>query len=71
MQIYKERFANAGDFIFLFVGAFKEETIKPLLEKYIGSLPSKPQKENYKDLGIRPPSGMIDTVITRGSDPKS
>jgi len=71
MQIYKERFANAGDFTFLFVGAFTEETIKPLLEKYIGSLPSRPQKENYKDLGIRPPSGMIDTVITKGTDPKS
>ncbi|MGQ0739245.1 MAG: M16 family metallopeptidase [Bacteroidota bacterium] len=71
MQIYKERFANAGDFTFLFVGAFTEEAIKPLLEKYIGSLPSKPQKENYKDLGIRPPAGMIDTVITKGTDPKS
>jgi zinc protease len=71
IQLFKERFANAGDFTFLFVGAFNEETIKPLLEKYIGSLPSKPQKENFKDLGIRPPKGMIDTVITKGSDPKS
>ena len=69
--MFRERFANAGDFTFLFVGAFNEETIKPLLEKYIGSLPSKPQKENFKDLGIRPPKGMIDTVITKGSDPKS
>ena len=71
MQIYKERFANAGDFTFFFVGAVEEETIKPLLEKYIGSLPSNPKQENYKDLGIRPPSRAIDTVISKGTDPKS
>jgi zinc protease len=71
MQIYKERFGNAGDFTFLFVGAVDEETIKPLLEKYIGSLPANPKRENYKDLGIRPPSRAIDTVISKGTDPKS
>jgi zinc protease len=71
IQIYKERFANAGDFTFLFVGSFDEEAIKPLLEKYIGSLPSNGIKENYKDLGIRPPAGKVDKVITKGADPKS
>ncbi|MEO7983859.1 MAG: insulinase family protein, partial [Bacteroidota bacterium] len=71
IQIYKERFANAGDFTFLFVGSFEDETIKPLLEKYIGSLPGNTQKENYKDLGIRPPMGKVDKVITKGADPKS
>ncbi|MBC7874338.1 MAG: insulinase family protein, partial [Ferruginibacter sp.] len=71
IQIYKERFTNAGDFTFLFVGSFEEETIKPLLEKYIGSLPGNAQKETFKDLGIRPPAGKIDKVITKGADPKS
>jgi len=71
IQLYKERFANAGDFTFLFVGSFNEETIIPLLEKYIGSLPSMPKKETYKDLGIRPPAGKVDKVIQKGEDPKS
>jgi zinc protease len=71
IQIYKERFANAGDFTFLFVGSFNEDSIKPLLEKYIGSLPSTGKKETYKDLGIRPPTGNIQEVITKGADPKS
>lgn len=70
-QIYKERFANAADFTFLFVGAIDEETIKPLLEKYIASLPAFPKKEMYKDLGIRPPVGKIEKTINKGSDPKS
>jgi zinc protease len=71
IQVYKERFANAADFTFLFVGSFDEEAIRPLLEKYIGSLPSNGIKENFKDLGIRPPAGKVDKVITKGADPKS
>lgn len=71
IQVYKERFANAGDFTFLFVGSFDEEKIKPLLEKYIGSLPANSVKENYKDLGIRPPAGKVDKIITKGADQKS
>lgn len=71
IAVYKERFANAGDFTFLFVGSLDEEAIKPLLEKYIGSLPSTGAKENFKDLGIRPPSGKVEKVITKGADPKS
>ena len=51
IQIYKERFANAGDFTFLFVGSFDEETIKPLIEKYIGSLPGNAQKETFQRPG--------------------
>jgi len=71
IQIYKERFANAGDFTFLIVGAFEEETIKPLLEKYIGSLPGTQGKETFKDLGIRPPPGKVEKIITRGAEPQS
>ncbi|MBL0267902.1 MAG: insulinase family protein [Chitinophagaceae bacterium] len=70
-QIYKERFANAADFTFLFVGAVNEATLKPLLEKYIGSLPAQAKKENFKDLGIRPPYRMVDTVFTKGTEPQS
>ena len=71
LQIYKERFANAADFTFLFVGAVNEATLRPLLEKYIGSLPALPKKENFKDLGIRPPYRAIDTVLTKGTEPQS
>ena len=70
-QIYKERFANAGDFTFIFTGSFNEETIRPLLEKYIGSLPGSPKKENFRDLGIRPPQGKVEKTINKGSEPKS
>lgn len=68
---YKDRFADASDFTFILVGSFKIEEIKPLLEKYLASLPNNGRKENWKDNGIRPPKGMLDKTIYKGSDPKS
>ena len=70
-EIYKERFANAADFDFVFVGNFSVDSIKSLLNQYVGSLPSKGEKENWKDLDIRPPSGVVIEDILKGSDPKS
>jgi zinc protease len=71
IQIYKERFGNAGDFTFLFVGAVNEDSIKPLLERYLGSLPSTGKKETFKDLGIRPPAGKVEKQINKGTEPQS
>ncbi|MEA5140381.1 M16 family metallopeptidase [Arcicella rigui] len=70
-QIYKERFADASDFTFFFVGNFKNESIKPLLEKYLGALPSTKRKETYKDLGIRPPKGKVEKTLYKGTEPKA
>jgi zinc protease len=70
-EIYKERFADAGDFTFIFVGSFDVEKIKPLLEQYLGSLPSTGRKEEAKDLGIRPPSGKISKTVYKGKEPKA
>ena len=49
-KIYQERFGNVSDFEFFVVGDISKEVLKPLLEKYIASIPSKTtKKENYKD----------------------
>ena len=47
-DIRKERFANAGDFTFVFSGNINPEEAKPLIEQYIASLPSNKKKEAYK-----------------------
>lgn len=69
--IYKERFANASDFTYFFVGNFSIEQLKPLLEKYLGSLPATAKKETYTDLGIRPPQGEVRKTVFKGIDDKS
>ena len=66
--IYKERFADASGFTFVFVGNFNIDSIRPLLEKYVGSLPSLHKKETARDLGIHVPSGRITREVFKGSE---
>lgn len=70
-EIYQDRFADAGDFTFFFVGSFTEEDITPLLETYLGSLPATSRNEEGKDLGIRPPGGKVEEIVKKGTDQKS
>jgi zinc protease len=70
-SIYNDRFADAGDFTFTIVGNFKIDSIKNLIECYLGSLPAVKRNENWKDLNIRPPKGNLVKNIYRGTDPKS
>ncbi len=71
-RIIHERFANPEDFTFLFVGSIDLATAKPLIEKYIGGLPVTNKKEQWRDLGIRPPKGVIKKVVKRDmQDPRA
>ena len=69
--MYNERFANAADFTFFFVGNFDEAKLKNLLETYIATLPSEEKTEAFKDLGIRTPKGMVEKIYKKGSEPQS
>lgn len=70
-SFYKERFADASDFTFILVGSFKIEEVKPLLEKYLASLPNTGRKETWKDHNVLPPKAPLDKRFVKGSDPKS
>lgn len=58
-EIYTGRFSNAGDFTFFIVGNIGEDTVKTMVEKYIGSLSGTADKESYIDWKIRPPEGKF------------
>lgn len=49
MDMYRDRFKDASDFTFIFVGNIDAEAIKPLIETYIASLPSINRQETFKD----------------------
>ncbi|WP_228527767.1 M16 family metallopeptidase [Pararhodonellum marinum] len=71
LEIYRERFSNAADFVFNFTGNIDLESAIPLFERYLGSLPGDPtQKAAFKDLGIRPPVGLTENILV-GTDEKS
>jgi zinc protease len=71
MQIFNERFSNAGDFTFVFDGNFSIDSIKPLLEKYLASLPSDSLKEKARNLNIHIPPGNIEAVARKGKEPQA
>lgn len=71
LAIYKERFADAGDFTFIFVGNFQVEQLKALTETYLGSLPTKGRKETFRDVKVSWPNGVQTKTVVKGSEPKS
>ncbi|MCC5939439.1 MAG: insulinase family protein [Lunatimonas sp.] len=71
MEIYRERFANAGNFEFLFTGNLDLEEVIPLVSLYLGSLPGDPTaRDTPRDLGIRIPRGLSERIEV-GRDDKS
>jgi zinc protease len=71
MAFYKDRFGDASDFTFVFVGNIDPVVMKPLAERYLGSLPSLRRKEAGKDVGARAPKGTITKQVVKGLEPKS
>jgi zinc protease len=45
--------------------------MKPLVERYLGSLPSIHRKETWKDVGVRPPAHVVEKKVEKGIEPKS
>ena len=66
-DVFKERFSNPGNFTLQFVGKIDPETLKPLVEKYLASLPAVQKKNVYVDRGIRPPDGHVKRDFKRAS----
>lgn len=70
-EIYQDRFADAGDFTFIFVGNFNLEGIRPLLRRYLGSLPTEGRWEKWKDVNADLVDGKIEKTWVRGAAPKA
>lgn len=70
-QIYKQRFRNANDFTFVFVGDFDIEKLKPLILTYIGALPFTEETEVWIDRNIDPPDRVIKEKLPSGVEKKS
>ncbi|MEO9021895.1 MAG: insulinase family protein, partial [Ginsengibacter sp.] len=71
MAMYKSIFGNANGMHFYFVGNVDAETIKPLLEKYLGSLPSAAKEFSYTDTKLRPVKGEHEVDVYKGTEPKA
>jgi zinc protease len=71
VEFYRDRFADASDFTFVLVGNLDPDSLRPLVETYLGGLPSVDRVETWRDVGIRYPSGVIRKTVHRGVEPRS
>ncbi|MGB8490701.1 MAG: insulinase family protein [Bacteroidales bacterium] len=71
LGIFSDRFRDAGDFTYFMVGNFKTDSVVPLLEKYIGGLPSIKRKETWRDVTPGFPKGKMLVDVPRNSEPQS
>ena len=65
LELYKDRFADMGDFSFFFVGNIDIETAKPLIAQYLGSLPSAGRKETVIDRHMDIAKGNIENIFAK------
>ncbi len=71
-RIWKSLYSNAADFTFTFVGNLDPAQAKPLIEKYLGSLPVTKQKLTWRDDKVREVAGKVeDTFAVPMKAPKS
>jgi zinc protease len=71
LNIFKERFKDASDFTFVFVGNIDTTVFKPLVETYLGGLPSFNSNEKPVDLKYKNIKGSIEKEVDKGIEPKS
>ncbi len=70
-RIYRDRFADAGDFTFFFVGAVEADTLKPLVATYLASLPDLNREDVAQDTGDHKITGENSVTVRKGLEPKS
>lgn len=71
MKIFKDRFSDASDFTFFLVGDFDIEKIRPLVNQYLGNLPSTYSNEQWRDIGVKLPRGVIEKEVRSGNEGKA
>jgi zinc protease len=70
-EAFKQRFANASDFHFYFIGNIDVKTFEDYCQTYLAALPSSNLKEKAVDSPYRMKKGDIKKVVNKGKDPKS
>lgn len=65
LDMYKERYADASDFIFTFVGNVNPDTLKPFIQQYLATLPSlkRVEKGNVKEVPVLRNSDFIPITL--------
>ena len=63
LKLYRQRIANAGDYTFSIVGAFTVDEVRPLIRKYLASLPDNGVRESYTNYRPAMATGEVDNFF--------
>ncbi len=69
-NVYRERFGDAGDFAYAFVGDFDVDEMTDLAARYIGTLPGDATRETWVDNQPLPPREIQELTVEAGADPQ-
>jgi zinc protease len=70
-ELYRDRFSDFSDFTFVIIGSVNVDSLKPLVEQWLGALPSTGRKETWKDVGMKNPTTVIEKTVRKGVEPKA
>ena len=68
---YSSLYQHADGYKFFFVGNIDKETLKPLVEKYLGGLPVSGMENNWKDVNPEFPTEKTEFTVKKGKEPQS
>ena len=71
VAVLADRFADADDFTFALVGAFEPEAVRPLVETWLGGLPTLDRTDVARDILIDRPEGVVAKTVRRGVEPQA
>ena len=72
LSMYQDRFKDASDFTFIFVGNVDTQKDKSLIAEYLGALPVTNRKETFKDTKLELRKGVFKNEFTKQQEtPKS
>jgi zinc protease len=70
-RVWRERFGDAGDWVFVFAGDIDVDELVDLAERYIGTLPGDSTVEQWIDVEDPPPAGVVRSTVEAGTGDSS
>ena len=67
LAIYRDRFVDAGDFVYVVVGDVGAAEVRDLAGRYLGTLPTARTMEDFVDRRPDPPGGVVDERVEAGT----
>ncbi|MCB2224924.1 MAG: insulinase family protein [Actinobacteria bacterium] len=67
LEVFRDRFADAGDFVFVVAGDVDPVEVLALARTYLGTLPSSGGGEAYADVRPERPAGVEQRVVEAGT----